>query len=129
MSPLCTDLSRENLVRVLVNKFEKVATNAIQFVPVKLVHVTLDDCATRDYYAHTENIILEGISCRVLGVGPQARTVFIYHYPFKEDDDRLKLALGHFGKVLEICHQHYAGFNSVCTGTWLVKMVVEHLIR
>ena len=45
MSPLCTDLSREDLVRVLVNKFEKVAINVNQFVPNKLVHVTLEDCA------------------------------------------------------------------------------------
>jgi len=55
--------------------------------------------------------------------------VFVYHYPFEEDDNRLKLALGPCGKVLEIRHQHYAGFNSVCTGTRLLKMVREHPIR
>ena len=39
---------------------------------IKLVHVSFEDCTTREYYAHVENIILEGISCGVLGVGPQA---------------------------------------------------------
>ena len=129
LSPLSPDLSRQDLVRILVNKFENVTIKAIQFVPVKLVHVTFVDSATREIYAHVENIILNGISCRVLGVGPQARTVFVYHYPFEEDDNCLKLALGPFGKVLEVCHQHHVGFNSVCTGTRLVKMVREHPIR
>ena len=129
LSPLSPDLSRQDLVRILVNKFENVTIKAIQFVPVKLVHVTFQDSVTKDYYAHVENIILEGISCRILGVGPQARTVFVYHYPFEEDDNRLKLALGPFGKVLDVRHQHYVCFNSVCTGTRLVKMVREHPIR
>ena len=129
LSPLSPDPSRQDLVRILVNKLENVTIKAIQFVPVKLVHVTFEDSVNRDYYAHVENIILEGISCRVLGVGPQARTVFVYHYPFEEDDNRLKLALGPFGKVLDVRRQHYVGFNSVCTGTRLVKMVREHPIR
>lgn len=64
-----------------------------------------------------------------MGVGHLTQTVFIYHYPFEEDDNLLKLALAPYGKVLEIRHQHYAGFNSVCTGTWLDKMVREHPIR
>ena len=93
------------------------------------MHITFEESATREHYAHIENIILEGISCGVLGVGPQARTVYVYHYPFEEDDNQLKLALGAFGKVLEIRHQHYAGFNSVCTGTRLVKMARELPIR
>ena len=129
LSPLSPDLSRQDLVRILISKFENVTIKAIQFVPVKLVHITFEDSATREHYAHVENIVLEGISCRVLGVGPLARTVYIYHYPFEEDDNRLKLALGAFGKVLDIRHQHYAGFNSVCTGTRLVKMEREHPIR
>ena len=106
LSPLSPDLSRQDLVRILVNKFENATIKAIQFVPDKLAHVTFEDSATRDHYAHVENIILEGISCRVLGVGPQARTVFVYHYPFEEDDNRLKLALGPFGKVLEVRSFH-----------------------
>lgn len=106
LSPLSLDLSRQDLVRILVNKFENATIKAIQFVPDKLAHVTFEDSATRDHYAHVENIILEGISCRVLGVGPQARPVFVYHYPFEEDDNRLKLALGPFGKVLEVRSFH-----------------------
>ena len=129
LSPLSPDLSRQDLVRILVNKFENVTIKAIQFVPVKLVHVTFEDSATRDHYAQCENLLLNGISCRVMGVGPQARTVFVYHYPYEEDDDRLKLALGAFGKVLDVHHQHHVGFNSVCTGTRLVKMVRELPIR
>ena len=61
------------------------------------MHITFEESATREHYAHVENIILEGISCGVLGVGPQARTVYVYHYPFEEDDNQLKLALGAFG--------------------------------
>ena len=129
LSPLSPDLSRQDLVRILVNKFENATIKAIQFVPVKLVHVTFEDSATRDHYAQCENLLLNGISCRVMGVGPQARTVFVYHYPYEEDDDRLKLALGAFGKVLDVHHQHHVGFNSVCTGTRLVKMVRELPIR
>lgn len=56
----------------MVNKFKNVTIKAIQFFPIKLVHVSFEDCTTREYYAHVENIILEGISCGVLGVGPQA---------------------------------------------------------
>jgi len=50
LSPLSADLSRQDLVRILVNKFENATIKAIQFVPVKLVHVTFEDSATREYY-------------------------------------------------------------------------------
>ena len=73
LSPLSPELSRQDLVRILVNKFENATIKAIQFVPVKLVHVTFEDSATRDYYAHCEYLLSDGISCRVLGVGPQAQ--------------------------------------------------------
>lgn len=129
LSAMPPSLSRQDLVGILVNKFVNVLVKAIQFVPVKLVHVTVEDCATRDYYAPAENIVLDGISCCVLGMGRQARTVLIYHYPYEENDDRLKLALGSFVKVLEVRHQHYPGFNHVCTCTRLVKMVPDRLIR
>ena len=129
LSPMPATLSRQDLVGLLLAKFEGVVVKAIQFIPVKTVHVTFEDVATRDYYALAENIVLDGISCRVISVGPQARLVYIYHYPYEEDDNRLKLALGAFGKVFEVRHQSHVGFNSISTGTRLVRMVRERPIR
>ena len=129
LSPMPATLSRQDLVGLLLAKFEGVVVKAIQFIPVKTVHVTFEDVATRDNYALAENIVLDGFSCRVISLGLQARMVYIYHYPYEEDDNRLKVALGAFGKVLEVRHQSHVGFNSVSTGTRLIKMVRERPIR
>ena len=121
-------LSRQDLARLLLDKFKDIVVKAIQFVPVKIVHVTFDDCATRDYYIHSEHIDIEGVNCRIRAAGTQAQQVLIYHYPFEADDTQLRLSLSAFGKVLEVRHQHYVGFNSVCTGTRIVRMDRENAI-
>ena len=121
-------LSRQDLARLLLDKFKDVVVKAIQFVPVKFVHITFDNCTTRDDYIHSEYIELEGVNCHIRAVGTQAQQVLIYHYPFEADDAHLKLSVNVFSKVIEIHHQHYAGFNSVCTGTRIVRMDREKSI-
>ena len=45
-------LSHQALARLLLHKFKAVVVKAIQFVPVKIVHMTFDNCTTRDYYIY-----------------------------------------------------------------------------
>lgn len=128
LSAVPTVVSRQDLARLLLDKFKDVVVKAVQFVPVKIAHVTFDDSVTRDFYIRAESIDLEGVNCRIRAAGTQAQQVLIYHYPFEADDDQLKLSLGAFGRVIEVRHQHYAGFNAVCTGTRIVRMDRENPI-
>ena len=76
-------LSRQALARLLLQKFKAVVVKAIQFVPVKIVHMNFDNCTTRDYYIHSEYIEREGVNCCIQAVGTQAQQVLIDHYPFE----------------------------------------------
>ena len=76
-------LSRQALTRLLLHKFKAVVVKAIQFVPVEIVHMTFDNCTTRDYYIHSEYIELEGVNCHIQAVRTQAQQVLIYHHPFE----------------------------------------------
>ena len=60
--------------------------------------------------------------------GPTAQNILIYHFPYEEDDARLKTFLSPFGKVLSIRCQHYPGMPDVSTGTRIVCMIREKAI-
>ena len=60
--------------------------------------------------------------------GPTAQNILIYHFPYEEDDARLKTFLSPFGKVLSIRYQHYPGTPDVSTGTRIVRMIREKAI-
>ena len=40
----------------------------------------------------------------------------------------IRLALSPFEKVLEIKHQHFAGFSNIATGTRIVRMTLQQHI-
>ena len=98
-------------------------------MPVKLAHVTFEDSATKDYYIRYDELEFNGVKCRVSGAGSRAPQVLVYHYPYAEDDESLKSVLEDFGKVLGILHQHYASHNAVSTGTRIVQMIRDRIIR
>ena len=129
LSAMSSDLSRQDVVNILLDFFSHVTVKSIQFVPVKLAHVTFEDSATKDYYIRYDELEFNGVKCRVSGAGSQAQQVLVYHYPYAEDDDSLKSVLEDFGKVLGIRHQHYASHNAVSTGTCIVQMIRDQIIR
>lgn len=69
----------ETLYKPGFGGLKRVVIKAIQYVQVKIVHVTFEGCATRDYYICSEHIELEGVNCCVLSAGPQAQQVLVYH--------------------------------------------------
>ena len=129
LSAMSSDLSRQDVVNILLDFFSHVTVKSIQFVPVKLAHVTFEDSATKDYYIRYDELEFNGVKCRVLGAGSRAQQVLVYHYPYEEDDESLKSVLEDFGKVLGIRHQHYVGHNAVSTGTRIVQMIRDRPIR
>jgi len=129
LSDMSSDLSRQDVVNILLDFFSHVTVKSIQFVPVKLAHVTFEDSATKDYYIRYDELEFNGVKCRVLGAGSRAQQVLVYHYPYEEDDESLKSVLEDFGKVLGIRHQHYVGHNAVSTGTRIVQMIRDRPIR
>ena len=104
LSTMSSDLSRQDVVNILLDFFSHVTVKSIHFVPVKLAHVTFEDSATKDYYIRCDELELNGVKCHVLGAGSQAQQVLVYHYPYEEDDESLKSVLEDFGKVLGIRH-------------------------
>ena len=128
LSAMSSDLNCQD-VNILLDFFPHVTVKSIQFVPVKLAHVTFEDSTTKDYYIRYDELEFNGVKCRVLGAGSRAQQVLVYHYPYAEDDESLKSVLEDFGKVLGIRHQHYAGQNAVLTGTLIVQMIRDRPIR
>lgn len=129
LSAMSSDLSRQDVVNILLDFFSHVTVKSIQFVPVKLAHVTFEDSATKDYYIRYDELEFNGVKCCVLGAGSRAQQVLVYHYPYAEDDQSLKSVLEDFGKVFGIRHQHYAGHTAVSTGTRIVQMIRDRHIQ
>ena len=96
---------------------------SVQFVPVKKAHVTFEDDKNKEFVERYGFITINDVRCKILGVGPQVQNVMLYHYPYEESDDKLKLFLKSFGDVRDIKYQHYVGLSPVSTGTRIVTML------
>ena len=115
-------------MEVIKAKFRPALVLSVQFVPVKQVQVTFEDSKMKDNVEKFETIDLNGVKCPIVGGGPIAQNILIYHFPYEEDDARLKTFLSPFGKVLSIRYQHYPGMPDVSTGTCIVRMIREKAI-
>ena len=82
----------------------------------------------KEHVERYDTIHLNGTKCPIVSGGPSPQNVLINHFPYEEDDARLKTFLSPFGKSLSIRYQHYPGAPAVSTGTRIVQIVREKAI-
>ena len=128
LTDISSSVSRGELVEVIKAKFSPAIVLSIRFVPVKRVQVTFEDSKMKDHVEKFETIDFNGVKCPIVSGGPSAQNILIYHFPYEEDDSRLKTFLSPFGKILNIRYQHFPGMPEVSTGTRIVRMVRDKAI-
>lgn len=125
LSDVSPSVLRGEIVDVIKSKFNPAVVLSIQFVPVKRVQVTFEDVKMKEHMERFDTVDLNGVKCKIISGGPAAQNVLIYHFPFEEDNARLRAYLTPFGKILSVKFQHYPDMPDICTCTRIVRMVLD----
>ena len=112
------------------NSYPDFKVASIQQSSGRVARVTFDkECIEgKEVIENLGEVTINGVQCLVLKPEPSApasQNVLVYQYPFEFPNEAVASFLGKFGAVKNVSHQHWTNLPNVCTGTRIVRMVID----
>ena len=114
----------------LANSYPDFKVASIQQASGRVARITFDrDCVDgKETIENLGEVTINGVQCLVVKpepAAPQLQNVLVYQYPFEFPNESVASFLDKFGAVKSVSHQHWTHLPDVCTGTRIVRMVVD----
>ena len=118
------DQLKEDIMKEVFKVFNLLGVVAVQLA-YDVIRVTFSTDEGFRQAKELTGVRLFGLWCPILSGGPPVMIVYVFDYPYKENNTHVSSVFDDFGEVKKVKNQTYLSNANVYTGTRLVFMVLN----